>query len=498
MPAACCAAEPSATGSANAPCLSNPRGFTQSTTTLPASASRRDSSRAAWPSHGTATMTMSAVRAQSSFARPATPSPTSAAMDAARAGVAGADGDRLARHREPAGESAALLPRSAEDADPEIGDVGKLAGVGGSRGLGHEPRSCHTSPVSAPEDEPRRHWLSRMRLDVTPLRTSRDFRIIFASGLVTYLGSMITYVALPFQVAQLTGSYVAVGLIGLAELIPLIVFGLYGGALADSVDRKVMVIATELASGALVAVLLVNSLLPTAQLWVLYAVAMMLAAVDGLQRPSLDAMIPRVVAHDQLAAASALVSLRWQLGSHRRAGDRRPAAQRRRSRRPRTAWTCSRSRSRSCCSCVCAASAQRPTPTAPRSGTSPKVCATPGAARTCSARMRSTSSPWSSPSRTPSSPSSPRTSAAPGRSASCTPPALSGRCSSPLTSGWTSSVHRHGRAIVFAAAVWGLGIALVGLSQNLWLGAALPRRRRRRGHGQRDLPQRHVEPDDSR
>ena len=98
-----------------------------------------------------------------------------------------------------------------------------------------------------------------MRIDVTPLRTSRDFRIIFASGLVTYLGSMITYVALPFQVAQLTGSYVAVGLIGLAELVPLIVFGLYGGALADSVDRKVMVVATEFAAGALIALLLVNA-----------------------------------------------------------------------------------------------------------------------------------------------------------------------------------------------------------------------------------------------
>ena len=91
-----------------------------------------------------------------------------------------------------------------------------------------------------------------MRIDVTPLRTSRDFRLIFFSGLVTYLGSMITYVALPFQVAQLTGSYVAVGLIGLAELVPLIVFGLYGGALADSVDRRVMVIATEVAAAALV------------------------------------------------------------------------------------------------------------------------------------------------------------------------------------------------------------------------------------------------------
>jgi MFS family permease len=169
--------------------------------------------------------------------------------------------------------------------------------------------------VSAPEEEPKRHWLTRMRIDVTPLRTSRDFRIIFASGLVTYLGSMITYVALPYQVAQITGSFVAVGLIGVAELLPLVVFGLYGGALADSVDRKVMVIATEIAAALFVTLLLLNSLLPSPQLWILYVVAMLLAAVDGLQRPSLDAMIPRVVAHDQLAAASALNSLRWQLGT---------------------------------------------------------------------------------------------------------------------------------------------------------------------------------------
>lgn len=168
--------------------------------------------------------------------------------------------------------------------------------------------------MSASADEPRRHWLARLSIDITPLRQSRDFRLIFASGLITYLGSMITYVALPYQVAQLTGSFVAVGLIGLAELVPLIVFGLYGGALADSVNRKVMVLATETAGGLLVALLLINSLLPSPQLWVIYVVAMLLAAVDGLQRPSLDAMIPRVVAHDQLAAASALTSLRWQLG----------------------------------------------------------------------------------------------------------------------------------------------------------------------------------------
>jgi MFS family permease len=154
----------------------------------------------------------------------------------------------------------------------------------------------------------------RIRLDLRPLRHSRDFRWVFASGLVTYLGSMVTMVALPFQVADLTGSYVAVGLIGLAELVPLILFGLWGGAMADALDRRRVVIATEFASLALSVVLLGNALLPDPHVWVIYVVAMVFAAVDGLQRPSLEAIIPRVVAHDELAAAGALNSLRWQVG----------------------------------------------------------------------------------------------------------------------------------------------------------------------------------------
>jgi MFS family permease len=153
-----------------------------------------------------------------------------------------------------------------------------------------------------------------MRIDVSPLRSSRDYRLIFGSGLITYLGSMITYVALPFQLAQLTDSYVAVGLIGLVELAPLVIFGLYGGSLADKVDRRVMVVVTESASGLLVLILLANSLLPRPQVWLLYVVAMLLAVSDGLQRPSLGSMIPRVVAHDQLSAAAALDALKYQLG----------------------------------------------------------------------------------------------------------------------------------------------------------------------------------------
>ncbi len=125
---------------------------------------------------------------------------------------------------------------------------------------------------------------------------------------------MFTYVALPFQVKELTGSYLAVGLIGLVEIIPLVIFGLYGGVLADHMDRKRMIWVTEAAALFLSAILLINSLLPSPKLAVIYIIAALFAAVDGLQRPSADAILPRLVEHKDLPAASALMSLRWQVG----------------------------------------------------------------------------------------------------------------------------------------------------------------------------------------
>jgi MFS family permease len=148
-----------------------------------------------------------------------------------------------------------------------------------------------------------------VRIDTTPLRTSRQFRLLFVAGSISRVGSMITYVALPLQVKQLTGSFVLVGLLGLVELAPLIVFGLYGGALADAVDRRRMVLLTEAAFMLLSGVLLVNALVPHPALWPIYLFAFIGAALDGLQRPSLDALLPRVVAHDELVAAGALNGL---------------------------------------------------------------------------------------------------------------------------------------------------------------------------------------------
>ena len=106
---------------------------------------------------------------------------------------------------------------------------------------------------------------------------------------------MITYVAVPFQIKEMTNSYIAVGLSGVIEIVPLILFGLYGGVLADYVDRKKMVWATEFASLVLVAILLVNSLAPNPNLILIYVVIGLFAAVNGLQRPSADAALPQLV-----------------------------------------------------------------------------------------------------------------------------------------------------------------------------------------------------------
>ncbi|MEV0843589.1 MFS transporter [Actinocatenispora sera] len=155
----------------------------------------------------------------------------------------------------------------------------------------------------------------RWALDVTPLRTSRDFRLTYLAAGVSFLGSMVTYIAIPYQVATLTDSPLLVGLLGIVEFAPLLVTALLGGALADYLDRRKLVLGAEVGFTLLTAILVANALLPSPQLWLLYAIAAISATLDGLQRPALDSMMPRLVTPDELPAASALNSMRSTVGS---------------------------------------------------------------------------------------------------------------------------------------------------------------------------------------
>ncbi|WP_328860363.1 MFS transporter [Streptomyces sp. NBC_00306] len=157
--------------------------------------------------------------------------------------------------------------------------------------------------------------LSALLPDLSPWRSSRDFRLLWVQGVVTYFGSFMAMIALPLQIKDLTGSPLAVGVMGAVELVPLVVFGLYGGALADSADRRKLILGTEAGLGVLAVVLLVNAMLPDPMLWPLYLVAAGVSALAGLQRPALDSLMARIVPHDQLTAAAALNALRYQLGA---------------------------------------------------------------------------------------------------------------------------------------------------------------------------------------
>ncbi|MBU6348184.1 MAG: MFS transporter [Actinomycetales bacterium] len=165
-----------------------------------------------------------------------------------------------------------------------------------------------SEPDSADSDQQTRAS-ARWRIDVTPLKVNKNFRWLWASSTISGLGSMFTYVALPYQIQQLTNSYVAVGVLGLVEIMPLIIFGLYGGVLSDARDRRSIAIITELSFALCVLLLALNASLTKPHLWPIYVLALVMASLDGIQRPSLDAITPRIVPREQLASASALGGL---------------------------------------------------------------------------------------------------------------------------------------------------------------------------------------------
>lgn len=168
-----------------------------------------------------------------------------------------------------------------------------------------------------PVPEPGRRVRAVLRfaaIDVGPLRRHRDFRLLFAGMGVSTVGSTITYVAVPYQVYQLTGSSLAVGLLSLAELGPLLATAFLGGALADAFDRRRLVQVTELMLAACAGILVLNSWLWEPQVSVLFLVGATMAGLDGIQRPPLEALVPRLVDREELTAASALDSFRRNIG----------------------------------------------------------------------------------------------------------------------------------------------------------------------------------------
>jgi MFS family permease len=158
-------------------------------------------------------------------------------------------------------------------------------------------------------------WLSRIAVDVQPLRESRDFRLITAGSLITGLGTQATLVALPYQVFVITGSAFMTGLIGAAELVPLIVASLFGGALADRFDRRNLLLLCQLSLVAVAAALAVAAATGPPPVWILFALAAAMAGASAIERVVRSAIVPNTVSKERLPAAISLTYGLYQLTS---------------------------------------------------------------------------------------------------------------------------------------------------------------------------------------
>jgi MFS family permease len=157
--------------------------------------------------------------------------------------------------------------------------------------------------------------LARVAIDTRPLRSSPSFRWLWLGQTVSYIGSQVVGVAVPYQVYQLTGSTLAVGLVSFVELLPLLTLTLIGGAIADAVDRRRLLLWTEAALLLTGIGFVVNASLDEPRVWALYVLGFLAASFFCLGVGAMRSLTPHLVPEDQIVAASNLNGLYSNLGA---------------------------------------------------------------------------------------------------------------------------------------------------------------------------------------
>ncbi|WP_433624913.1 MFS transporter [Nocardia sp. CA-120079] len=154
----------------------------------------------------------------------------------------------------------------------------------------------------------------KLLADTTPLRYP-DFRRLWTSNIVTVIGSQLAVVAVPQQIFEITGSSGYVGLAGLFGLVPLIVFGLWGGALADVMDRRKLMLITNCGTGSTALAFWVQAAAGFDNVWIVLGLFAVQQALFAVNQPTRSAAIPRLLPTEHLAAASALSMTVQQTGA---------------------------------------------------------------------------------------------------------------------------------------------------------------------------------------
>lgn len=154
--------------------------------------------------------------------------------------------------------------------------------------------------------------LRRHRIDLTPLRASADFRRLFVGQALSEFGTQVTFVAVPLQVYVRTRSTAMVGLLALCETLPLVVFPMVGGAIADTVERRRFLMIAQAIAAALSLALAVNAFLPEPRMWVLFAFSFLWASAYSLYSPAFRAWPARLLSPDLYTSALALEVVYYQ------------------------------------------------------------------------------------------------------------------------------------------------------------------------------------------
>jgi MFS family permease len=152
-------------------------------------------------------------------------------------------------------------------------------------------------------------------VDPAPLRLDRDYRLLWSGQAVSVAGRMITAVVLPYQVYVLTRDVLAVGALSIVQLVPILVFTLGGGAVADAIDRRRLLLVTQTLLAISTAGLSAVALLPDTPLWAVYALAFVTAGLGSVDQPARASAIPRLVPPERLQSAIALNQLVFNAGA---------------------------------------------------------------------------------------------------------------------------------------------------------------------------------------
>lgn len=154
----------------------------------------------------------------------------------------------------------------------------------------------------------------RLVVDLRPLQVSPAYRRMWLGWTVAQIGQSMAAVAIGIQVYEITGSSFAVGMVGLAAFVPLVLFGLYGGSISDTHDRRLVAIGASAGLWVCAGVLVLQAGLGLSWVWLLYVVVAAQSAFFAVNNPARSAIVPRLLEPELLPAANALNTLSFTVG----------------------------------------------------------------------------------------------------------------------------------------------------------------------------------------